>query len=114
VRGPARAPVRLPWPSRSTVGECEQCQVKEVLGWPKICKLAHAFLWEHSHKLLKLGQLLGQLARNLVSFAIKRRMAPQVRLVPGARALRAESLRLQCCRPDDAPGGHYSRGRVRH
>ena len=23
-----------------------------VLGWPKSCKLAHAFLWEHSYKRL--------------------------------------------------------------
>jgi hypothetical protein len=33
-----------------------------VLGWPKRCKLAHAFLWEYSCKWLKLGQLLGQLS----------------------------------------------------
>ena len=26
------------------------------------CKLAHAFLWEHSYKKLKLAQLLGQLS----------------------------------------------------
>ena len=32
-----------------------------MLGWPKICKFAHAFLWEHSGKRLKLAQLLGQL-----------------------------------------------------
>jgi hypothetical protein len=31
-----------------------------VLGWPKICKLAHVFLWECSYKRLKLAQLLGQ------------------------------------------------------
>ena len=34
---------------------------RKVLGWPNICKLAHALLWEHSYKRLKLGQLLGQL-----------------------------------------------------
>ena len=34
---------------------------RKVLGWPKICKLAHAFLWEYSLKRLKLAQLLGQL-----------------------------------------------------
>ena len=28
-------------------------------GWPKRCKLAHAFLWEYSYK--RLTQLLGQL-----------------------------------------------------
>jgi hypothetical protein len=32
-----------------------------VLGWPKICKLAHAFLWGYNYKRLKLAQLLGQL-----------------------------------------------------
>ena len=33
----------------------------KVLGWPKRCTLAHAFLWEYSDKRLKLAQLLGQL-----------------------------------------------------
>jgi hypothetical protein len=32
-----------------------------VLHWPKICKLAHVFLWEYSYKRLKLAQLLAQL-----------------------------------------------------
>ena len=32
-----------------------------MLGWPKRCKLAHAFLWEYRCKRLKLAQLLGQL-----------------------------------------------------
>jgi hypothetical protein len=32
-----------------------------VLGWPKICQLAHAFLWECGDKGLKLAQHLGQL-----------------------------------------------------
>ena len=31
-----------------------------MLGWPKRCKLSHAFLWECSYKKLKLAQLLGQ------------------------------------------------------
>jgi hypothetical protein len=31
-----------------------------VLGWPKQCKFAHAFLREYSDKGLKLAQLLGQ------------------------------------------------------
>ena len=34
---------------------------RKVLGWPKRCKLAHAFLQEYSHKRLKLAQVLGQL-----------------------------------------------------
>ena len=31
-----------------------------MLGWPKRCKLAHAFLWEYSYERLELAQLLGQ------------------------------------------------------
>ena len=34
---------------------------KKVFGFPKICKLAHAFLWDYIYKRLNLGQLLGQL-----------------------------------------------------
>ena len=34
---------------------------RQVLAWPKICKLAHSFLWEDSYKRLKLAQLMGQL-----------------------------------------------------
>jgi hypothetical protein len=36
-------------------------QERMVLGWPKRCKLAHAFRWEYSYKRLKLAQLLGKL-----------------------------------------------------
>jgi hypothetical protein len=36
-------------------------QARKLLGWPNICKLAYAFLWEYSYKRLKLAQLLGQL-----------------------------------------------------
>ena len=32
-----------------------------MLGWPKSCKLAHAFLWKYSYKRLKLAKLLCQL-----------------------------------------------------
>jgi hypothetical protein len=35
-------------------------RARKAQGWPKICHLAHAFLWEHSHKRLKLAQLLGR------------------------------------------------------
>ena len=35
--------------------------VRNVLGWPKKCKLTHVFLWEYRYKRLKLTQLLGQL-----------------------------------------------------
>jgi hypothetical protein len=37
-------------------------RARKVLGWPKLCKLAHAFPWEYSYKRLKLAQLLGQLS----------------------------------------------------
>jgi hypothetical protein len=35
-------------------------QSAKCVRWPKICKLAHAFLWEYGHKRLKLAQHLGQ------------------------------------------------------
>jgi hypothetical protein len=38
-------------------------RARKVLCWPKICKMAHAFLWEYSYKRLKLAQLLGRLFR---------------------------------------------------
>ena len=31
-----------------------------MIGWTKLCKLVHAFLWENSHNRLKLAQLLGR------------------------------------------------------
>jgi hypothetical protein len=34
---------------------------RKVLGWPKRCELAHAFLWGYNDRILKLAQLLGQL-----------------------------------------------------
>jgi hypothetical protein len=40
---------------------------EKVLGWPKICRLAHAFLWENCCKRLELAQLLGQLGVSLTS-----------------------------------------------
>jgi hypothetical protein len=36
-------------------------RARKVLGWPEICKLAHAFLWEYGYKRLKLAQFLGKL-----------------------------------------------------
>ena len=41
------------------------CSATKVLGRPKRCQLAHAFLWEYSYKRLKLAQLLGQLSWRL-------------------------------------------------
>jgi hypothetical protein len=35
-------------------------RARKLLGWPKRCKLAHAFRWEYSNEGLKLGQLPGQ------------------------------------------------------
>jgi hypothetical protein len=43
----------------------DDIRAREVLGWPKRCKLARAFLWRYSYKRLykrlKLAQLLSQL-----------------------------------------------------
>jgi hypothetical protein len=36
-------------------------RARKVLGWPKICKLVHGFLWKCRYKTLKLAQLLDQL-----------------------------------------------------
>jgi hypothetical protein len=59
-----------PWREKCTPGWPELCelvqnfteraraQARKVLGWPRRCKLAHAFLWEYSYKRLKLAQLL--------------------------------------------------------
>jgi hypothetical protein len=41
---------------------------KKLSGWPKICKLVHAFLWEHSCERLKLAQSLRQLGVFLTYF----------------------------------------------
>ena len=57
---------------------------RKVLGWPKLCKLVHALLWECSYKRLKLAQLLGKLGVFLASY----------RLVPTAAA-HMESMRAR-------------------
>ena len=44
-------------------------QARKVFGWPKRCRLAHAFLQKYSYKRLKLAQLLGQLGVFLTSAA---------------------------------------------
>ena len=65
-----------------------------MLGWPKISKLVHVFLWEHSYKRLKLAQLLGQLSIFLTfAWSRARRLSarlpgpfvPPPRLVASAR-----------------------------
>jgi hypothetical protein len=43
--------------------DARHSRARKALGWPKICKLAHAFLWEHSYKGEKLAQLLGNFRR---------------------------------------------------
>ena len=47
---------------------------REVLGWPKRCELARAFLWEYSYvyKRLNLTQRLGQLGAFLTQDATPR------------------------------------------
>ena len=55
---------------------------RKVLGWPKICKLAHAFQWEHfSYRRLKLAQILGRLA----SFSLGRGARRSSAAGPGPR-----------------------------
>ena len=44
-----------------TTGLPEYACIEEGVRLPKICKLAHALLWEYSYKRLNLAQLLGQL-----------------------------------------------------
>jgi hypothetical protein len=48
-----------------------------VFGWPKRCKLAHAFLWEYSYERLELAQLLGQLG-GFLTLSLKSRPWPGV------------------------------------
>ena len=50
----------------------------KVLGWPKRCKMAHALLWEHSDKRLKLAQLLGQLGVFLTCLQLAPPCSPYV------------------------------------
>jgi hypothetical protein len=50
------------WPSTAAA--------RTLLGWPKRCKLARAFLWEYSDKRLKLAQLLGQTGVFLTCVAV--------------------------------------------
>jgi hypothetical protein len=51
-----------------------------MLGWPKRCELARAFLWEHSGKRLELVQLLGQLGVFLTSWRVS-----MIFYVPGGK-----------------------------
>jgi hypothetical protein len=39
-------PARITGALRERGGRRPVLQARQVLGWPKICKLAHAFLWE--------------------------------------------------------------------
>ena len=47
---------------------CNATLARKVLGWPKRCKLAHAFRWKYCYKGLKLAKLLDQLGAFLTSF----------------------------------------------
>jgi hypothetical protein len=74
-------------------------QARKLLGWPKICKLAHAFRWEHSCKRLKLAQLLGQLWIVLTTTG---------RSSPADRA----DLHLQSASQPDCVAGNAHEGRT--
>jgi hypothetical protein len=58
TRWPARVE-SIP-PARRSARTCERERVVLVVGRSKICKLAHAFLWEHSYKRLGLARLPGR------------------------------------------------------
>jgi hypothetical protein len=45
----------------STSAVAQSAPARKALGWPKRCKLTHAFLWEYCYKRLKFAQRLGQL-----------------------------------------------------
>ena len=62
---------------------------RKVLGWPRIYKLAHAFLWEHIYKRPKLAQLLGQLG---------------VFLTDRRRSVGGGGLRIELVLPARGPG----------
>jgi hypothetical protein len=64
---PGRARTETRWPSSSArksasppEGGGGSTEARKVLGWPKRCRLVHAFLWECSYERLKLPQFLGQ------------------------------------------------------
>ena len=61
-----------------------------MFDWPKICRLAHAFLWEYSYKGLKLAQLLGQLGVFLIKGV--QHAAKQPRVAAVWKRLREVSL----------------------
>jgi hypothetical protein len=64
---PTSAPIRhwlvvnIPGAALRAGSSHSAARARKLLGWPKRCRLAHAFLWEHSYKRLQLAQLLGQL-----------------------------------------------------
>jgi hypothetical protein len=61
----------------------------KVSGWPKICKLAHAYLWEYSYKGLKLAQLLGRIGVFLTCFhghEVAPRGQPRLQAPPRVRS----------------------------
>ena len=61
----------------------------KVSGWTKICKLAHAYLWEYSYKGLKLAQLLGRIGVFLTCFhghEVAPRGQPRLQAPPRVRS----------------------------
>jgi hypothetical protein len=71
---------------------------RKLIGWPKLCKLAHAFRWEYSCKRLRLARLLA----NFASFSLTGPAGP--RLLPTTFYSRfASSL---------APGGRGEVGKI--
>ena len=79
---------------------------RKALGWPKICKLAHAFLREHSHERLQLAQFLGQLGVFLtrwVGVFLTRTRTNRARRTSKRRCARASSRPSPAARTSPPP-----------
>ena len=56
-----RKEVNIPFSNVCAAPRAIRAVARRLLGCPKLCKLAHAFLRGYSYKGLKLAQILGQL-----------------------------------------------------
>jgi hypothetical protein len=114
-----RAPPPRPRPRRHRPAPAV---ATKVLGWPKRCKSARAFLWEYSYKKLKLAQLLGQLDVFVVFLArgawprVTRRSAWQAALADHAGPVCKRWARWTASTWDEIPpnGLFYGVAAARH
>jgi hypothetical protein len=77
---------------------------EKKLGWPRRCKLAHAFLWEYSDERLNLAQFLGRLG----VFLTLVRNAQTRPSCPGFQAARALLLAVTSSRQLAGPSTRQS------